>query len=767
MPAIPPAAFADHLRALSHETFVSFIADLWAASGWETTVDGTVVIAREDGLIRQILVRKPSRFRRLQSPPDPGREIDLVVFPHPDPTDRVEDAVPDAEVVTADDLRDRLLYSVPTDEGEQIARERLGVPLRGEQWEPTDPALVRIGRAVPGTDGVVSRRAALGLLGVAVGGVVAWRLSAAGEDGDRPEDPGFDGESVDTPEPNTPDSASFAFEFDGGELRIVHDGGDPVSAGRLRLRSEGLSISPAVDWSDVAEVAPDTAVEEGDAISLSVPDAFELTILLERESGDVVVGEFARGDLDNGEEGPTFRRPPIASFVFEYNPETEQLEIAHEEGDPVRADELAVRGTGFLWSPATRWSEQPAIEGGEAITPGTAATFVNVEPDAVVRIFWDDGSDTPPVVLGRFLGPERPLDTSLDGVSSDRYGPLNTGFARGVAEAPSEVEERWRFDRPRTFGSSLAIGDGILVVAGQDGTVFGLDAVDGTELWRTRLGGWLGATPVVGAETVIVRQFGGSRNQLRALALDDGSVRWSVELPHQQLGRPTVSDGSVIVPAAGGTNFNGVVYAVDIEGGRSKWGRTVDNFVVPTTVAVADGTVYVTPSTGVLAYEVDGGVPQWDVTSEEPADKFWWPMIAGETLLVFQLGGDTDRLTAMDRADGSRQFQTPVAREVGALPAVGNGTVYVGYADGGVQALDRRDGADQWQSETDAPVQTMTVSWDALYAADGEGAVHGFSAVDGESLLSFDTDMDTVRTLVVHQDRLFVCGESVVGYQLD
>jgi len=770
MPAIPPSAFADRRQQLGREDLVAFVADLWAASGWDTTTAGSTVVARRGNTTRRLIVVTQPRFPRLRAGVDPPESVtvDRVVTSTAGGATGLDAGTAGPPVLSAGDLRERLLYAVPLAVAEELAREHLGVPARDERWTPADPALVRLGRsftaAVAPTDVPVSRRTALGALGLSAAGTGAWILGASRSSQDDAAD-GID-DDVDSPVSSVPRTASFTFEHEEDTVRVVHDGGDPIAAGQLLLRSQGLAVRPEVTWSEVSSLAPDATVSEGDAVTLQTGQAFEVTVLLERDGGAEVLAEFGRGDLDPGDDSEVaFEVPPSGSFSFDHDTDAGRLAITYDEGDPIRASDLIVRGTGFSPAPPHRWSSRPDVGPDDAVTPGSTATVSDAGGDVVVRVVWEGEWGEDPLVMATYRGPDRPIVPSLDGVPTDRYGPANTGTTASGGGVPAGLQEAWRFDRPRPFGSSTAVGDGTVVVGGGDGTVFGLDAVDGAELWRAELGGATGGTPTVAGRTVYVRWFDQSESSVRALDLTDGSPQWSIALPHQQLGRVTFADGRVVLPAGGGNGINGAVYAIDARKVRSQWARSVDTFVFPAAPAVADGTVYTTPSTGVVAYDLDSGTPDWRV-SPETTDRYWWPMVDGNRLLFVRLGADSDRVVALDRSDGSERWAVDLDGRVGTTPAVGGGRVYVPLGESGIRVLDSDDGNERSRLDVGEPVRAMTANRAVVYVAGADGTVYPVSTDSLEPLDPVTTGLGTVRSLVALDGWLFVSGEELVAYRL-
>lgn len=176
MPPVSTAAFARHLRDLDDGELLAFLAALWEARGWETTVDDGRVVATRDDQRQTIAVVRPHRFH-LRRPPIP--DADVVVSTRAD--GRVAGAASDegAEFLDPAALRDRLLYGVDRDTAERLYAAQFGRSLTvdtsppGDETDEPDEA----GLALP--NGRAAVAVALVLLAAAVVGAPA--LFPAGE----------------------------------------------------------------------------------------------------------------------------------------------------------------------------------------------------------------------------------------------------------------------------------------------------------------------------------------------------------------------------------------------------------------------------------------------------------------------------------------------------------------------------------------------------------------------------------------------------------
>ncbi len=122
MPLVSPSTFASRLGELDQAAFAGFVAALWAARGFETAIDGRVVRASgPDGREEVLWVTASSGWlpRRRAEPPE---EVDAVV------TNRRRARRWDGEssrVVTADALREMLLYAIDRSVGDELCQRFL------------------------------------------------------------------------------------------------------------------------------------------------------------------------------------------------------------------------------------------------------------------------------------------------------------------------------------------------------------------------------------------------------------------------------------------------------------------------------------------------------------------------------------------------------------------------------------------------------------------------------------------------------------------
>lgn len=285
-------------------------------------------------------------------------------------------------------------------------------------------------------------------------------------------------------------------------------------------------------------------------------------------------------------------------------------------------------------------------------------------------------------------------------VTRPENGPLVTDdavycqFQSFDAVDADRGERRWVADVGDAEFPALADGSLHLFVAGSEATgVRAVDPVDGTVRRTHWIRRRLGAGTATDGRLFAYATFD-RRNTLpehrtwhvAAFSLDDGEERWrweGVESEGADVPPPTVVDGVVYAAAVDGDRHTAV--ALDAIEGRERWrlGR-VREYVSP---AVADGVVY-------LGRRSSGSAP-------------------------------VDVLTAVDAADGSVRWETPLHGWLASHPVVADGVVYCRTAaevrGGFVYALDARDGTERWRYAVDRSTRLTApaVSGGVVYVSTG------------------------------------------------
>jgi outer membrane protein assembly factor BamB len=303
---------------------------------------------------------------------------------------------------------------------------------------------------------------------------------------------------------------------------------------------------------------------------------------------------------------------------------------------------------------------------------------------------------------------------------------LNVAGIYGTMPSREVVPDVWDF-----YLSSPTVAAGTVYFGSGDHNVYALDAATGKLLWKFQAADVVHSSPAVADGMVYIGCWDGTMYALKA---DTGAVAWKFSTGSDAThfmqgipGSPAVSGGVVVFGSR--DNF---IYALDAATGKQIWKQENGGSWVIASPAVLDGVVYVTTSDSLKlrALRLKTGEAVFDLTYK--AYGFSSPAVAGGRAYFGTFDGivwDAD-LTARQLHAGLRVAAAVQHKELltgdghlnsevifgplgpdgkpnntidasivgidrllqlGSIlssPAVANGVVYVGSADGSVYALD-------------------------------------------------------------------------------
>ena len=273
------------------------------------------------------------------------------------------------------------------------------------------------------------------------------------------------------------------------------------------------------------------------------------------------------------------------------------------------------------------------------------------------------------------------------------------------------------------FLSSPAVFNGRVYFGSSDGHVYAVDAKSGVLSWSFVTKDVVHASPAIANNTVYI---GSWDSNLYALDAETGAEKWRFKagedpIMHNQVGfqsSPAVVDGTVYTGCR-----DGHVYAIDAATGVKKWDYSTSQSWVNGTPAVRDGVVYVGTSDTHRFHAIDAKTGRLLWVYDAKSLIFGSAALAGNLAYVGAFNG---HLYAIDTKAGELgwDFQTESSKKnslgvlnpdgsiaashpffhnfldmtlylyrsfsVGAIlssPAIDDGTIYFGSADGNVYAL--------------------------------------------------------------------------------
>jgi outer membrane protein assembly factor BamB len=301
---------------------------------------------------------------------------------------------------------------------------------------------------------------------------------------------------------------------------------------------------------------------------------------------------------------------------------------------------------------------------------------------------------------------------------------------------------------------------------------------DGTPLWSYRVEGRLSGAPVIVDEVVYASVAEGT---IYALQASDGTLLWrsTIDLGPDVpffvgpivFASPTVAEKTVYLAPAVNAPLKPFVYAFQTENGTLLWKAPFDSSTtLPLTIA--DGVLYLCTHSSCLALRASDGSSLWQY---ETSGLIRSSPVVVDGVVCFSLStfrqafsnsGQISHLheafiCTLQATDGSLLWQQQLGITMGAshptAPAEAHGTIYVGADDGYLYALRTGDGTPLWSYKTNATLLSLpVVAQDVLYVGGNDGCVYALHADDGMLLWkTFVSDSVTVSgsVMVHHEER--------------
>ena len=275
--------------------------------------------------------------------------------------------------------------------------------------------------------------------------------------------------------------------------------------------------------------------------------------------------------------------------------------------------------------------------------------------------------------------------------------------------------------------------------------------INQTILWKKDLQEFIGATPLVTGNSVIVGVWPdmvftpGEEYHLFSLDAETGEEIWRNPLG---VGEGTVSsaelyEGRILVGC-----MDGRLYAIDAGDGTTLWSKKVEKgrlddgnwHGLSTSPVVHDAIVYVnTRSNGTLhAFSVDGE-PLWSYVTGNQTFVYSSPAYAKGT--IFFAGHTIDHvLVAVNASSGNEIWTVPVGSQIRSTPVIDDEIVYVTTTDS-LYAFHATDGALLWILPISGAWSSPAVTDGRIYlGTNSDHALHCIDAISGEILWTFNAN---------------------------
>lgn len=308
-----------------------------------------------------------------------------------------------------------------------------------------------------------------------------------------------------------------------------------------------------------------------------------------------------------------------------------------------------------------------------------------------------------------------------------QHDPQNSG--NSSSGAPETNSVLWTFfSEANVFSASIA-----------DGKIFfGTDKTDspihsnsfvycltlyGKEIWKFLATESLDSTPAFSDNQVYI---GGGQGTMYCLNANNGSCIWTFETDDGKLSSPIIMDNKVFIGS-----INGNIFCFDCVSGDLVW-RTKIGIGVRCTPAIVDQKLFI----GNYCIDILDGTILWRADIQIPLLSS--PTIYNDTVysgsideLMYCYNVDTGD-TVWDHYIGSMVWESS--------PASAYGYIYVCNAFGYVYCLDSNDGHEVWtEKKSCRAVGSPVVSDGKVYVGSTDGNIYCFDAFNGESIWFYET----------------------------
>lgn len=203
------------------------------------------------------------------------------------------------------------------------------------------------------------------------------------------------------------------------------------------------------------------------------------------------------------------------------------------------------------------------------------------------------------------------------------------------------------------------------------------------------------------------------------------AIAWRFDTGGEVYSAPALADGTLFI-----TSKSGKLFAIDAATGKQRWSYQLGDYVVRSSPAIANGTVYVGGGFNLYALDAATGKERWRFPMHYAGQSS--PTVAGGQVFI---GSQEGFLYAVDAATGRVNWQLDTDGLVFASPAVAGNDLIVGTDSGTLMSIAMSDGHAVWRQSLDGPVYASAViAGTTGYITASNGFTYGFSTVDGTTI---------------------------------
>src|ERR1700674_1365913 len=302
-------------------------------------------------------------------------------------------------------------------------------------------------------------------------------------------------------------------------------------------------------------------------------------------------------------------------------------------------------------------------------------------------------------------------------------------------KAAGSLDLNWSYTTGSGVFSSPAVVNGVVYFGSGDSNVYALNAHTGARIWNYTTGLVAGTSPAVADGVVYI---GSWDNNLYALNAHTGAKVWTQSIS-DVLSSPAVANGAVYVGSEDGN-----IYALNARTGAKLWSYQTGSCCGVSSPAVANGVVYIgSADRNIYALNARTGAKLWSYSTGDP---IFSSTAVANGLVYFGVGSSIDALSAQT-CNLLWSYETGGCCEESS-PAVANGVVYVGSADGNLYALNARTGARLWNYPTGTTVgSSPAVANGVVYVGSDDSNLYAFRRMHGPAKQEVDSKRPDLKTL--------------------
>ncbi|MCU4752277.1 PQQ-binding-like beta-propeller repeat protein [Halobacteria archaeon AArc-curdl1] len=318
----------------------------------------------------------------------------------------------------------------------------------------------------------------------------------------------------------------------------------------------------------------------------------------------------------------------------------------------------------------------------------------------------------------------------------------NTGYHPTATGPTGPVSEKWVFETDSSFTAGAAVVDGVAYIGDRDWMLYAVDLEDGSERWSTELPVKLMNGTIAVAEEIICGNTG-SGGQF-VVTRRTGELEWATNAYHRQItGSPTISGGQIYA-----NTDEGFVYSIDLNDGEINWNIEI-GYRGRKTIGLSENMLYaVGRNPDAYAINLETKEREWTAQLDQ-----WTMGLAIGDKMIYVGTQSSESIFGLNKDSGEIQWE----QDVGAF-VLSSISYYPGYVIAGTKkgivCLDEKTGEKIWNVEYGGGKASISLTRNRLYTGSSEG-VHCLNINTGEEIWRHES-IGSVRGEIAVIDEMLI-----------